>query len=208
MLVIALTGGIGSGKTAVGAAFARHGAPLIDTDALARDVVQPGQPALQEIVAAFGSACLDATGCLDRAYLRRIVFAAPALRQRLEALLHPRILAALRQRLAAVQAPYCLVAVPLLVETGMDKLFERILVVDVPEELQITRVMARDRVDATHARGMLSQQASRDQRLAVADDVLDNSGDLAGLDTQVAVLHQRYLALANGRACPVQRSDE
>jgi len=118
LLAVALTGGIGSGKTAVSRAFARHDISIIDTDVLAREVVEPGQPALQDIVAAFGGECLDATGALDRAYLRRLVFADTERRQRLEAILHPRILQALRERLALIQTPYCLVVVPLLVETG------------------------------------------------------------------------------------------
>jgi len=205
LLAIALTGGIGSGKTAVSRAFARHGVPVIDTDVLAREVVEPGRPALQDIVAAFGGDCLDTTGALDRAYLRRVVFADAGRRQRLEAILHPRILQALRERLAFIQAPYCLVVVPLLVETGLDKQFERILVVDVPEELQLGRVMARDRVDAEQARRILAHQASRAQRLAVADDVIENTGTLAELEDKVAELHQEYMALAIGRSCAFQR---
>lgn len=205
LLAIALTGGIGSGKTAVSQAFARHGVPVIDTDVLAREVVEPGQPALREIVELFGDACLDATGALDRAYLRRVVFADAGRRQKLEAILHPRILRALRERLATLQAPYCLVVVPLLVETGLDKQFERILVVDVPEQVQIERVMARDRVDAEQARQILGQQASRAQRLAIADDVIENTGTLAELEDKVVVLHQQYLALAIGRKCAFER---
>jgi dephospho-CoA kinase len=205
MLVVALTGGIGSGKTAVSQAFARRGVPVIDTDRLAREVVEVGQPTLKEIVNAFGPACLDVTGALDRRYLRRIVFTDPGLRQRLEAILHPRILQTLRERLAAIQAPYCLVVVPLLVETGMDKWFERILVMDVPEDVQIARVMARDRVDAEQARRILTSQADRGRRLAVADELIENTGSLAELDEKVAMLHQQYLALAIGRACPLQR---
>ena len=205
LLAIALTGGIGSGKTAVSQAFARHGVPVIDTDVLAREVVEPGQPALREIVEIFGDACLDPTGALDRAYLRRVVFADAERRQKLEAILHPRILRALRERLATLQATYCLVVVPLLVETGLDKQFERILVVDVPEQVQIERVMARDRVDAEQARQILGQQASRAQRLAIADDVIENTGTLAELEDKVVVLHQQYLALAIGRKCAFER---
>ncbi|MFO1429253.1 MAG: dephospho-CoA kinase [Candidatus Competibacteraceae bacterium] len=204
LLVVALTGGIGSGKTAVSEAFARHGVPVIDTDILAREVVEPGRPALQEIVEVFGEACLNAAGSLDRTYLRRVIFADAGRRQELEAILHPRILRALRERLATLQVPYCLVAVPLLVETGLDKQFERILLVDVPEKVQIERVMARDRVDAEQARRILSQQASRAQRLAVADEVIENTGTLAELEDKVTVLHQQYLALAIGRKCAFQ----
>ena len=205
LLAVALTGGIGSGKTAVSQAFARHGVPVIDTDVLAREVVEPGQPALREIVEIFGEACLDATGALDRAYLRRVVFADAGRRRELEALLHPRILRALRERLATLQTPYCLVVVPLLVETGMDKQFERILVVDVPEKVQIERVVARDRVDAEQSRRILGQQASHTRRLAVADDIIANTGTLAELEDKVAALHQQYLALAIGRKCAFER---
>lgn len=198
MLVVGLTGGIGSGKTAVSNAFARLGVPVIDTDVLAREVVRPGQPALAEIAEQFGPQCLDATSALDRSYLRRVVFADPGLRERLEAILHPRIRQALRERLAALAAPYCLVVVPLLVETGMATLVQRILVVDVPESVQVQRVMARDGVNETEARRVLAAQATRAQRLAAADDVIDNSSsDLAALAAQVAFLHQRYLALGS-----------
>lgn len=196
MLVIGMTGGIGSGKSAVGAAFARRGVPVIDTDELAREVVQPGQPALAEIIAQFGPDCRAADGTLDRAHLRRQVFADPSRRRQLEALLHPRIRAALRDRLAALQVPYCLVAVPLLVETGLRDWFQRILVVDVAEALQVERVMARDGVDRAQAEGVLAAQASRAERRRLADDVLDNSGSLAALDVAVEQLHRKYLALA------------
>ena len=197
MLIIGLTGGIGSGKTAVSDAFAKRGVPIIDTDLIAREVVTPDQPALAEIVAQFGPACVDSQGRLDRAYLRRVVFAEPALRHRLENILHPRIGQALRERLAVIKASYCLVVVPLLVETGMTDMAHRILVVDVPEAFQIQRVMARDKVTEDQARRVISAQASRAQRLALADDVIDNSKDLATLDIQVAALHEKYIALAD-----------
>jgi len=196
MLVVALTGGIGSGKTAVSDAFARRGTPVIDTDMLARELVSPGQPALADIAAQFGADCLDATGALDRAYMRRVVFADPARRKRLEAILHPRIRQAVHIRLAALDHPYCLVVIPLLVETGMTDLAQRILVVDAPEAVQIRRVMQRDAVDETQARRILAAQADRSRRLALADDVIENSGTLSELDANVATLHEKYLALA------------
>ena len=196
MLVVGLTGGIGSGKTAVSDAFARRGVPIIDTDLLARALVEPGQPALAEIAAQFGPACLDADGALDRAYLRKTVFADPERRKRLEAILHPRIRQAVDERLAAIHTPYCLVVIPLLIETGMADLAQRILVVDVPEDIQIQRVMARDQATEAQARDILAAQASRRERLALADDVIDNSGDLADVDAKVERLHRYYLALA------------
>lgn len=196
MLVIGLTGGIGSGKTAVSDRFARYAVPIIDTDLIARELVEPGQPALAAIVAAFGSDCLDETGGLRRAHLRERVFADSQGRQRLEAILHPRIRARVRERIGSLTAPYCVVVIPLLAETGMHDLVDRILVVDVPEAEQIRRVMARDRVDADHARRILAAQAQREQRLALADEVLENTGDLDELGRQIDGLHRYYLRLA------------
>lgn len=196
MLVVGLTGGIGSGKTAVSDRFAQLGIPIIDTDILARELVAPGQPALKDIVAQFGSGCLDTTGHLDRTYLRRQVFAHPSLRKNLEVILHPRIKHELQCRLVSLNNPYCLVVIPLLVETGMQHLVHRILVVDVPEPVQIQRVMLRDQVDETQARRILSAQTSRDQRLALADDVIENHDDLSTLDSKITDLHSKYLNLA------------
>ena len=199
MLVVGLTGGIGSGKTVVSDSFAAHGVPVIDTDLIARELVEPGQPALAEIAAEFGADCLDQAGCLQRAVLRERVFADPAARQRLEANLHPRIRAVARERIAAQTAPYGLLVIPLLVETGMSDLVDRVLVVDAPEAEQIRRVMARDRIDATQAQRILAAQASRRQRLALADEVVENAGDLTELERRVAALHTYYLRLAAER---------
>lgn len=196
MLVVGLTGGIGSGKTTVSDRFAQRGIPVIDTDLLARELVEPGQPALAEIAAEFGADCLDDQGRLDRARLRKQVFADDAGRRRLEAILHPRIRAMARQRIATLQAPYCLLVIPLLVETGMTDLVDRVLVVDVPEAEQIRRVMARDRIDEVQARRILAAQASRDQRLSLADEVVKNFGNVAKLELQITDLHRRYLRLA------------
>jgi dephospho-CoA kinase len=195
-LVVGLTGGIGSGKTAVSDRFAQLGISVIDTDLIARELVEPGQPALAEIAAEFGVDCLDDQGRIDRACLRKRVFADDAGRQRLEDILHPRIRATAWQRITDLKAPYCLLVIPLLAETGMTDLVDRVLVVDAPEAEQIRRVMARDRVDETQTRRILAAQASRDQRLALADEVLENSGDFAKLELQIADLHQHYLSLA------------
>lgn len=199
MLVVGLTGGIGSGKTAVSDRFARHGVPIIDTDLLARELVEPGQPALTEIATAFGLDCLDGTGRLDRARLRERVFADASGRRRLEAILHPQIRALSRQRLAQLTAPYSLLVIPLLAETGMTDWIDRVLVVDAPEAERLRRVMARDQTDEEQARRILAAQASREQRLALADEVVENSGDFAALDRQVSTLHQHYLTLACSR---------
>ena len=199
MLVIGLTGGIGSGKTAVSDRFARCNVPIIDTDVLARELVEPGQPALTEITAAFGTDCVDEVGGLNRARLRERIFADVEGRKRLEAILHPRIRALARQRIAALTDAYCLLVIPLLVETGMTDLIDRVLVVDAPEAEQLRRVMVRDQIDEEQARRILAAQASREQRLALADEVIENSGDLVDLDRQVAALHQHYLTLAHAR---------
>ena len=199
MLVVGLTGGIGSGKTAVSDRFARYGVPIIDTDLLARELVEPGQPALTEIATAFGLDCLDGTGRLDRARLRERVFADASGRRRLEAILHPQIRALSRQRLAQLTAPYSLLVIPLLAETGMTDWIDRVLVVDAPEAERLRRVMARDRTSEEQARRILAAQASREQRLALADEVVENSGDFAALDRQVSTLHQHYLTLACSR---------
>lgn len=200
MLVVGLTGGVGSGKTAVSDRFAQCGVPVVDTDLLARELVEPDQPALLEIVTEFGPDCLDETGRLRRDRLRERVFADPDGRLRLEAILHPRIRALMRARIADLVAPYCLVVIPLLVETGMTDILDRVLVVDAPEVEQVRRVMARDGVPEEQARRILAAQASRDQRLARADDVLENVGDLDALSRQVAALHKHYLALASAKA--------
>ncbi len=199
MLVVGLTGGIGSGKTAVSDRFARYGVPIIDTDLLARELVEPGQPALTEIATAFGLDCLDGAGRLDRARLRERVFADASGRRRLEAILHPQIRALSRQRLAQLTAPYSLLVIPLLAETGMTDWIDRVLVVDAPEAERLRRVMARDQTDEEQARRILAAQASREQRLALADEVVENSGDFAALDRQVSTLHQHYLTLACSR---------
>lgn len=199
MLVIGLTGGVGSGKTAVSDRFAQRGVPVVDTDLLARELVEPGQPALLDIVAEFGPDCLDEKGRLRRNLLRERVFADPDGRRRLEAILHPRIRALMRARIAELVAPYCLVVIPLLVETGMIDVADRVLVVDASEAEQIRRVMARDGASEKQARRILAAQASRDQRLALADDILENVGDLDALSRQVAALHEHYLALASAK---------
>jgi dephospho-CoA kinase len=192
---IALTGGVASGKSTVAQLFSALGAALIDTDQVARDVVAPGTPALARIVDGFGPGVLTAAGTLDRAQLRRTVFADATARQTLEAITHPVIRAEVARRAATVTAPYLLIAVPLLAETGTDGDYDRVLVVDCPAAAQRTRLMVRDGMTLDAAERMLAAQASREQRLAIADDVIENTGDVALLAPQVAALHQRYLAL-------------
>lgn len=195
-LRIGLTGGIASGKSAVASAFARLGVPIVDTDRLAREVVEPGQPALAAVVDAFGPGILAADGRLDRRRLRALVFADAERRRRLEAILHPAIRAAMAAEIAAVAAPYVVVAIPLLVESGQRSAFDRVLVVDCPAETQLARLVERDGESPASARAILAAQAGRDARLAAADDVLENTGSLADLEAAVRQLHARYLALA------------
>ena len=195
---IGLTGGVASGKSTVARLFENLGAPLIDTDIVAREVVEPGQEGLAAIRDEFGTDVLTEDGRLDRRKLRSIVFADDAKRRRLEALLHPLIRARVMAQLGRVDAPYVIIAVPLLVETDFGKLVDRVLVVDVPVETQLERLMERDGSTRTEAEAMVAAQTTRDARLARADDVIDNSGALAFTQAQVEALHRRYLQLASG----------
>lgn len=207
MLIVGLTGGIGSGKTTVSDAFARLGVPVIDTDILARELVTSGQPALNAIIERFGLEYLDESGNLNRNQLRKRIFTDSIARQDLEAILHPRIRSELRRKLMALEDMYCIVVIPLLLETGMTDMVHRVLVVDVPETLQLSRVISRDSVDETHARRILAAQAKRNERLTRADDIIDNSGDLIDLDRQISTLHHQYRALATEH-CLQQSGDE
>jgi len=197
---VALTGGIASGKTTVANLFADLGVPLVDSDLIAREVVEPGQPALGAVVAAFGPDVLGTDGRLDRRRLREIIFADPAARARLEGILHPAIRAEMDRQSASAKGPYHLLVIPLLAEgSGRDRA-DRVLVVDAPESLQVERLMARDSVSRAQAEASLQAQASRDARLAIADDVVLNTGRIDDLRSQVADLHARYLKLAQEKA--------
>lgn len=195
-LRVGLTGGIASGKTTVTKLFAALGVPIIDTDELAREVVQPGGPVLARIVERFGREVLGPDGRLDRAALRAQVFADPQARRDLEALTHPAILALMEERSRSAGGPYQILAIPLLVETGGRRYVDRVLVVDCDEALQIRRLQARDGSTLSEAQAILRAQASRAARLAAADDVIVNDGDLHSLRDQVEKLHGRYLELA------------
>ena len=193
---VALTGGIASGKTVVANIFATHGVPVIDTDVIAREVAEPGQPALAAVVEAFGTGVLAADGRLDRPRLRERIFGDAEARRRLEAILHPAIRAEMERQSRAAGGPYQVLVIPLLVEGGRRDHIDRVLVVDVPEATQIERLMRRDGVSRDQAEAALRAQASRDARLAFADDVIENTGDVAALETRVAKLHGEYLRLA------------
>ncbi len=195
-LRIGLTGGIASGKSTVADLFAARGIPVIDTDAIARELVEPGRPGLDEIVKTFGRDVLDASGALDRRKLRSLVFADPAQRRRLETLLHPAILAELTRRSEQAGGPYQILVIPLLAESGSTEDADRVLVVDCPVELQIRRLVARDAENEHQARAMIAAQATREQRLAIAHDVIVNAGDFTTLASQVEALDAKYHGLA------------
>lgn len=193
---IGLTGGIASGKSTVAQFFATHGVPVIDTDVIARDVVRPGEPALGEIAAAFGARFIRDDGTLDRRELRAHVFASAERRRQLEAILHPRIEAATLAACASAGAPYQVLVVPLLIESGFDRHTDRILVVDCPLELQRSRLLARDIESPEQVERILAAQLDRAERLRHADDVIVNDGPLDRLQADVARLHSLYLRLA------------
>jgi len=198
-LIVGLTGGIASGKSLVGAMFVKLGASLIDTDVVAREVVALGEPGLAAVGAEFGPSVLLPSGELNRPALRSLVFADDAKRRQLEAILHPLIRSRTRAKLEGLEAPYALVAVPLLVETSFGELVDRILVVDSPEAAQLERLMRRDGIPRAEAQAMLRAQADRATRLQAAHDVIDNSGAPEATRRQVELLHRRYLDLAAQR---------
>ncbi|EIL99439.1 dephospho-CoA kinase [Rhodanobacter denitrificans] len=199
-LVIALTGGVAAGKTAVTRRFEALGVHVHDADVAAREVIEPGTSGLAAVVDAFGAGVLDDAGRLDRAAMRRHVFADPTARKTLEAIIHPRVRQWLHERALAERGPYCLLAIPLLAENIEHyRWVDRVLLIDAPEAVQLARLIERDGIDEALARRMLAHQASRAERLAVADDVIENSADENALDQAVADLHRRYLALAPAR---------
>ena len=193
---VGLTGGIASGKSTVAKYFGALGVPIIDTDQVARDVVEPGQPPLERLVERFGSSILTPDGHLDRPALRNIVFSDPKARADLEALTHPAIGAAVEARSAIAGGPYQILVIPLLVEKSLGSQLDRVLVVDCDEELQTKRLHARDGSTPEQVRAILNAQASRNARLKVAHDVITNEGDMSVLREQVTALHARYLELA------------
>jgi dephospho-CoA kinase len=196
ILRVGLTGGIASGKTTVARLFAALGVPIIDADALSREITAPGTPLLRRIAERFGGTFIAADGSLDRRALRDVVFADPRARKDLEALTHPAILQAMEQRSAAAGGPYQVLAIPLLVEQHLAALVDRVLVVDCDEDLQIRRLQARDGSTVDQARAVLAAQASRAARLQAADDLITNDGDLQSLRVQVEQYHSRYRRFA------------
>ncbi|MDX7776865.1 dephospho-CoA kinase [Aeromonas hydrophila] len=201
MYIVAITGGIGSGKTTVANQFAELGIEVVDADVIAREVVEPGTPALAAIAAHFGSEVITPDGQLNRRRLRERVFTDPQAKGWLNALLHPLIRTEMQRQCAAARSPYCLLVVPLLVENRLTALANRVLVIDVDEATQIERTCRRDGVSHEQAQAILAAQASRAERLAVADDVLDNqNGTPEAIKSRILALHETYLAFASQQA--------
>ena len=195
--IVGLTGGIGSGKSAAATLFEEFGAAVVDTDAIAHELTAPGGTAIAPIRAAFGDEVVAPNGALDRAAMRRKVFSDVQAKGRLEAILHPMIRAEADRRSAASRAPYVVLVVPLLVESGgYRSRVQRVAVVDCPEEIQVARVMSRSGLSAEEARAIMAAQVGRAQRLAAADDVIDNGGELAALRPQIEALHRQYMEIA------------
>jgi dephospho-CoA kinase len=195
--VVGLTGGIGSGKSAAAEEFARLGATVVDTDAIAHELTAPGGAAIEGVRRLFGDDCIDARGAMDRGRVRALVFDDAAARKRLEGLLHPMIREQSSRRIAAATGPYVVHVVPLLIESRDYRgRIDRVLVVDCPEQTQLARVSARSGLSEEEVRRMMAAQIPRAERLAAADDVIDNSGSIDDLRRQVQALHRRYLAMS------------
>ena len=195
MIVIGLTGSIGSGKSTVAHLFAERGVPVIDADVLAKEVTLPATPEYEAIVTRFGGSILNADGTIDRSSLRDIIFNQPEERRWLEALLHPVILKRMRDAITKLQSPYCIAVIPLLLETEAADFVQRVLVVDIPEETQIERAKLRDNSTSSQIKSIINTQVPRHQRLTKADDVINNTGSPQELVEQVDKLHQMYLKL-------------
>lgn len=194
--VVALTGGIASGKTMISNQFAKLGVPIIDADVIAHEIVAPGQPALRQIENEFGPSFIDSDDKLNRSKLRSLIFTNEGARRKLELILHPKIREHAAKRIAKVTTPYCVLVVPLLTEKDAYPNVDRVLVVDVEPETQINRLMARDHCNLEQAKQALASQVSREQRLKIADDILDNSRSTALARDEVIFLHKKYLQLA------------
>jgi len=196
-LVVGLTGGIGSGKTTVASGFSTLGVPVIDTDQLAHELVEPGQQALAEIISAFGAEAVTADGRLDRDYMRQQVFSDSVQKSRLEAILHPKIRNRIRALLSDISTPYCIVVIPLLIEARQTDMVDRILVIDSPEKEQLIRVAARDGLSDNAIMAIMESQADRNTRLAAADDIIVNDRDISELTGRIKELHRHYMGITH-----------
>lgn len=197
MLIVGLTGGIGSGKSAASACFEAHGVCVVDADVVAREVVEPGEPALAQIQAHFGGDILDSQGALDRAKLRQEIFSSPKQKQWLETLLHPLIRERIVAQLKAAKSSYAILVSPLLFETNQNELVHRSLMIDVSPATQIQRAMARDNNSSEQIKAIMAVQMPREQKLALADDVIINEAGLNELGTRIKALHQFYLDISH-----------
>jgi len=197
--LVGLTGGIGCGKTTVANAFSDHGISLVDADVVAREVVEPGSVGLEKIRAHFGDSVISTDGSLNRGHLREMIFAHPQHREWLNSLLHPLIRARMFELVDLAQSPYVILIAPLLFENGLDRLVNRTLVVDISPEVQIERTMARDKVSREQVNNIIASQISRTERVARADDIIDNSGDVADIAEKVNQLHNQYLTLSQSQ---------
>ncbi|MFC1690038.1 dephospho-CoA kinase [Pseudomonadota bacterium] len=197
IFTVVLTGGIASGKTAVSDGFRQLGVPVVDTDVIARELVEPGQPALDRIAEMFGRDMLNSTGALNRRKMRENIFSDPEKKALLEGLLHPLIAEEVLKRMEHVTAPYCVLVIPLYAESRSYRWVDRVLVVDVSEEEQLSRVMSRDRINREQAEAILNNQASRSERISLADDIIDNSGALSELGGKIEALHKKYSSLGS-----------
>jgi len=196
-LKIGLTGGMGCGKSTAAGMFSEFNVTVIDADSIARDLVQPCSPLLEQIISKFGPELVDRNGQLNRARLRSLVFENPQKRRWLEQLIHPPILAEMELRAKACRQPYCVLCIPLLVETHQEKMVDRILVIDLPAEIQIRRIKQRDQLSEREIEAVLQAQTDRQTRLATAHDIIDNSGDREQLKLQIEKLHKKYLRIAS-----------
>lgn len=198
MLAVGITGGIGSGKSAAADRFSELGVPIIDADVIARQIVEPGRPACRKVIDAFGDEVASDDGGLNRAKLRKIIFSEPEKKTLLENILHPEIHAEILRQIAELSTPYTIVVIPLLAESKRQYPLDRILVIDAPAELQVSRVSARDDQSESEVKRVIQLQSSRPDRLAIADDVIENTGSLQSLRNSVDALHEKYLAIARG----------
>lgn len=197
-MVVGLTGGIGSGKTTIANLFADYGVEVIDADVIARDVVAPGSEGLNAIELKLGHDILLTDGQLNRSKLRELIFSQPELKNWLDSLLHPLIRQQMQQQIEQVQSTYCLLVIPLMVENNLQAMTDRLLVVDVEQQVQIARTLQRDQVSEQQVKNILAAQASRETRNAAADDIITNNGDSDELPQKVAALHQQYTELSQG----------